>query len=187
MTKSKKRRSSLQSRSQTSPSNGKTEHNCNRTDHNKESIGPQDIKTAILLYSGIEGKALVDEVSDFFQEDPDLFIGKLGLIYFTALGQGNDYHRGFFGPLPIPNKQDYVSFVYTTIVTDRQQTDPRAKGKSYVIVCLIFLKSDVPKFLDRECVETTFEDVFAAIADVSEIDRSLTNRLKHYLVKATGN
>ncbi|MHA2232649.1 MAG: hypothetical protein ACXAB4_09175 [Candidatus Hodarchaeales archaeon] len=151
----------------------------------RESFSIHDLKATILVYTGVESLALVDEVSEFLEKDPDRFILKLGFSYFVAIGQGNEYHRGFYGPFPVPNDSEHLSFVFSTIVPDQEQLDTRANGESYVLACLFCQKSLVPKFIDRPMLEAVFEEIFAKVRDVKEIDFSLANYLKSVLIDAS--
>jgi hypothetical protein len=144
-----------------------------------------NIKATILVYSGVEGLAIVDEISEFFGEDSEQFITKLGLFYFTAIGQGGDYHQGLYGPLPVPNDKEHVSFVFSALVADEAQLDVRAEGQSYVLVCLLCQKTLVPKFIDRPLIEAAFGDLFATLEDISDINlnrESFVNNLKLSLI-----
>lgn len=128
-----------------------------------------NIKSAILIYSGLETLAIVDEVSEFLGEDSDQYIAKLGLFYFTAIGQGGDYHQGLYGPLPVPNDKEHVSFVFAALVTDEAQLDKRAGGQSYTLVCLMCPRSQVPKYIDRPAIEANLDEMITSLKDVSEI------------------
>ncbi|MFQ5980387.1 MAG: hypothetical protein ACE5OZ_19805 [Candidatus Heimdallarchaeota archaeon] len=151
-------------------------------DRSREAFSQEDLHTAILVYSGIEGIALIDEISSIFSKDHGQFILKLGLFYFTAIGQGGDYHHGFFGPLPIPGSKDYVSFVFATTVLDKSQQDSRANGKSYILTCLACERSKLPKCLDRPSIEKALEGLFASIRDVKEVDSSFANLIKRRMI-----
>lgn len=151
----------------------------------REAFSIRDLKATILVYTGVESLALVDEGSEFLGKDPDRFILKLGFSYFVAIGQGNEYHQGFYGPFPVPYDSEHVSFVFSTIVPDRGQLDARANGQSYVLACLFCQKSHVPKFIDRPSIEAVFEEVFASVQDVKEIGFSLANYLKSILIDAS--
>lgn len=147
-----------------------------------------NLKVAIIVYSGLDSPTIVDEISGFFGEDPEQFIMRLGLFYFTALGQGGNYHQGFYGPLPVPNEKEHVSFVFSSIVSDQAQLDPRAGGQSYVLVCLVCHKSQVPKYMDRPAIEADFESKFAMIGDISEIgpmQEDFTRSLKLSLINGS--
>lgn len=147
-------------------------------DRSKDGFSQEDLHAAILVYSGIEGIALIDEISRIFSKDQDQFILRLGLFYFTAIGQGGDYHHGFFGPLPIPGSKDWVSFVFATTVSDKSQQDSRANGKSYILTCLACERAKLPKCMDRPSIENALKELFASIRDVKEVDFSFAHRVK---------
>lgn len=155
------------------------------TDRSKAVLSHRDLKAAILVYSGSQGIALVDEITEFLGKDADQFILKLGLVYFTAIGQGIEYHHGFFGPLPIPGDKDFLSFVFTTTVPDRGQEDDRTNGESYILSCLICPKLQVPKFIDRLAIESAFQKLFTVVSDVREIDSSIARALKTALLNGS--
>ncbi|MFQ5978973.1 MAG: hypothetical protein ACE5OZ_12680 [Candidatus Heimdallarchaeota archaeon] len=150
-----------------------------------EKFSLPNIKVAIFAFSGGVSKPLIDELSPFFGNDRKRFLSQLGLFYFTGVGQGENYHRGFYGPLPMPNETEYVSFVFATMIPDQAQLDPRLGGQDYVLVCLVCHKTHVPKFMDRLDIEATFNNIFAAVEDVREIDFALSNCLKLVMISAT--
>ncbi|MFW9917037.1 MAG: response regulator, partial [Candidatus Thorarchaeota archaeon] len=43
---------------------------------------------------------------------------KAGLVFLTALGQGNEYHQGLFGPFPVPASKEHSALVYAKILPD---------------------------------------------------------------------
>ncbi|MFX0115880.1 MAG: hypothetical protein ACFFB3_15120, partial [Candidatus Hodarchaeota archaeon] len=143
-----------------------------------------ELKVTILIYEGTENLALIDETSEFLQQNADQFLLKLGFSYFAGIGQGDEYHQGFYGPLPVPYEKKYVSFVFSTIALDRTQGDPRANGSSYVLVCLICQKSRVPRCIDRPSIEAAFKELFAELNDINDIDQSFANGLKTILIEA---
>ncbi|MHA2272084.1 MAG: hypothetical protein ACXACI_09495 [Candidatus Hodarchaeales archaeon] len=148
-------------------------HDLSHTELAGAHLSILNVKSAILIYSGLQTLAVVDEVSEFLGEDSDQYIAKLGLFYFTAIGQGGEYHQGLFGPLPVPNDKEHVSFVFASLVADKAQLDDRAAGQSYTLVCLLCPRSQVPKYMDRAAIEESLSNIMNPLKDVSEI------KLKH--------
>ncbi|MFQ5977847.1 MAG: hypothetical protein ACE5OZ_06955 [Candidatus Heimdallarchaeota archaeon] len=150
-----------------------------------ENFSLANIKVAILTFSGNEPNLLIDEISPFFGKNSERFPLQLGLFYFTAIGQGENYHRGFYGPLPMPNETEYVSFVFTTLIPDQAQLDPSIEDQSYVLACLACHKTHVPKFMDRLDIEATFNNIFATVFDIREINSALARCLKLAMISAS--
>ncbi|MFW9914720.1 MAG: hypothetical protein ACFFGZ_03830 [Candidatus Thorarchaeota archaeon] len=144
-------------------------HDFSHTELAGTQLSILNIKTAILIYSGLQTLAIVDELSEFLGEDSDQYIAKLGLFYFTAIGQGGEYHQGLYGPLPVPNDKEHVSFVFASLVVDRAQLDERAGGQSYTLICLLCPRSQIPKYIDRAAIEESMSSIMNPLKDVSEI------------------
>lgn len=91
----------------------------------------------------------------------------MGTVYITALGQGDRYNTGLFGPLPFIGDQEYAVLIYAVMLNDRQQTDKRMGDFSYCLFCLTFPKNLNP---DRVAIETTFDTYFEERPDLDITD-----------------
>ncbi|MFW9991200.1 MAG: hypothetical protein ACFFD4_03995 [Candidatus Odinarchaeota archaeon] len=61
----------------------------------------------------------------------------LSCYYSMALGQGNHYHEGLYGPLPALGTE-YRSLLYSVLVKDEGQKDPRMDKKNYLVLCFFY-------------------------------------------------
>ncbi|MFW9998050.1 MAG: hypothetical protein ACFFD4_38765 [Candidatus Odinarchaeota archaeon] len=64
-------------------------------------------------------------------------LDSLGCYYSLALGQGNHYNEGLYGPLPVLGTGLH-SLLYAVVVTDSQQEDPRMGNRNYLIMCILY-------------------------------------------------
>lgn len=60
---------------------------------------------------------------------------KSGITLMVAIGQGEGYYQGLYGPLPINNKTN--ALIYAKMLKNEQMLDPRAEGKSYSVYLLL--------------------------------------------------
>lgn len=64
---------------------------------------------------------------------------RIGNFFYIAVGQGNERNIGLY-ELPVPGFSDFHSFVYAFEVLDPDNEDPRAQGKNYCMLAIIFPK-----------------------------------------------
>lgn len=74
-------------------------------------------------------------------------IKKASVIYLCALGQGDAYHTGFFGPVPVPGASHLNALLYAFIKADSTIIDRRADHKSYLVLGIFFPREDRNSFL----------------------------------------
>ncbi|TFF98718.1 MAG: hypothetical protein EU547_00575 [Promethearchaeota archaeon] len=92
-----------------------------------------------------------------------------GVYFYTAIGQGNQYRTGLFGPLPFGNEEEKIALIFSSIVKDSEFEDPRLKGKNYMIVSLI-VDVDKVDLIDRNKLLNLLEDNKKSINDLSEFN-----------------
>ncbi|MHA2296576.1 MAG: response regulator [Candidatus Hodarchaeales archaeon] len=112
-------------------------------------------------------------------------LSMIGVYYYTAIGQGKAHHLGLFGPLPVPGSiaETHSSLAYTTLVKDKKQTDPRMKGKSYLLMSVLYPSDYRSLFYDQDSIRTIFDESFHKINDVSEISYKFVLDMKKKLFK----
>ncbi|MFW9992848.1 MAG: hypothetical protein ACFFD4_12465 [Candidatus Odinarchaeota archaeon] len=64
-------------------------------------------------------------------------LDRLGCYYSLALGQGDHYNEGLYGPLPVLGT-GFHSLLHAVVVTDNQQEDPRMGNRNYLIACVLY-------------------------------------------------
>lgn len=65
----------------------------------------------------------------------------MGPLFTSVLGQGDAYHQGIFGPLPIPlrrEKDPLDALIASKIIKDSEQEDIRQDGKNFLVLGIIF-------------------------------------------------
>lgn len=72
----------------------------------------------------------------------DVSLMLMGTLFISVLGQGDVYHEGVFGPLPVPTVSKQVHcMVGSKIVRDTKQEDARLKDKNYLLVAFLYPSS----------------------------------------------
>ena len=123
-----------------------------------------------------------DELS-FTDADKELIEIKLGVYFTTAIGQGENNNIGVFGPLPFPDNPEYYSLIYSCFMTDPENEDPRAKGRSYCLYVVTFPKLFEPYYDNKHFLTKIFENFHSKFDKIQEITRKDLDELKVNLVK----
>ena len=92
----------------------------------------------------------------------------MSATFMTMVGQGNNYHTGLFGPLPVPIK-GYSTIIYSLMMNDRNQTDKKLKGKTYALFCLLYPQRFSTMFYQRSIIEKTFKTNIIKLKDLNEV------------------
>ncbi|MFW9917004.1 MAG: tetratricopeptide repeat protein [Candidatus Thorarchaeota archaeon] len=114
-------------------------------------------------------------------ETSSLFI-KSAVFISTALGQGSVYHKGLFGPFPLPN--DYSCLVYASLLPDATIQDKRWEGMTYALVCLGYPKRFDNLFVDRDSTAGIFEEWTEKISDVWGITDEFLGELREEIASS---
>lgn len=89
----------------------------------------------------------------------------MGSMYATMLGQGDYYHEGVYGPLPIPVQNIVLHcMIYTKRVNDQLQIDTRLKKTNYMIIGLIY-RGNLD--INRHILEDVINKWWSNISDLS--------------------
>ncbi|OLS26720.1 MAG: hypothetical protein HeimC3_08220 [Candidatus Heimdallarchaeota archaeon LC_3] len=93
---------------------------------------------------------------------------RIGNFFYIAVGQGNERNIGLY-ELPVPGFSEFHSFVYAFEVLDPDNEDPRAQGKNYCMLAVIF-----PKWIREFLPHTSFinqvlNESFVQFQTLSEI------------------
>lgn len=114
-------------------------------------------------------------------ETSSLFI-KSAVFISTALGQGNIYHEGLFGPFPLPN--DFSCLVYAKLLPDATIQDKRWEGMTYTLVCLGYPKRFDNLFVDRDSTAGIFQKWTEKISAVWGITDEFLGGLREEIVSS---
>lgn len=133
-----------------------------------------------------EGPKVLDADDEVIKQDI-LFITKSAAYLSLAIGQGSDRHKGLFGPIPAPDRSDYLYFVYAFSIRDENiiNIDKRYQdGQNYGMFALL-VRNDVSLiFYDRIKLEEMFFNELEKIDDIKSIDKYF---LKHLRTKLLDN
>ncbi|MFW9992994.1 MAG: hypothetical protein ACFFD4_13205, partial [Candidatus Odinarchaeota archaeon] len=91
----------------------------------------------------------------------------------TAVGQGGRHNEGLYGPLPVPARDrslDYSALIYSKLLPDKNQQDPRMKGKNFIMICFLY-PQEYEAFLSsrRLYIKEKHDKFIGDITDISEI------------------
>ncbi|MFX0113440.1 MAG: response regulator [Candidatus Hodarchaeota archaeon] len=106
---------------------------------------------------------------------------KAGLVFLTALGQGNEYHTGLFGPFPVPASREHAALVCAAILPDVKADDPRMPGRSYTVLGLFYPRILEGILPDRDLLTDAFTDFLQEIKEMSELDKEKLDKLRGQL------
>ncbi|MHA2298674.1 MAG: tetratricopeptide repeat protein [Candidatus Hodarchaeales archaeon] len=124
------------------------------------------------IHAGDAGELPFDDKQDVLTAMPVFFV--------TAVGQGGRHNEGLYGPLPVPTKHgNYSALIYTKLISDENQTDPRMKGKNFVMICILY-PHDFETFLStkRLRIKEVSDNFTANVTDVKEITIDKLKELK---------
>jgi hypothetical protein len=111
-----------------------------------------------------------DGPTPFYTEHPISYdeLIKTGVYLYTAIGQGNQYRTGLFGPIPFGDEKEKIALIYTSIVNDSEFEDPRLKGKNYLMISLLADEEEI-NLLNRSKILRFLEEGVEKIDDLDEL------------------
>ncbi|MFW9914282.1 MAG: PAS domain S-box protein [Candidatus Thorarchaeota archaeon] len=140
-----------------------------------------------LFKMGPKGPALVvTESLPYIEGSQDEFIFRIGVYYLAALGQGNTFNLGLYGPLPLLNAPKHVALAYSFFIDDPTGLDPRTEGKTYAFIVITIPKALVQFFSNRNAIERVFEDEISRIDCVHNISLGTLQVLKNRILSFDG-
>ena len=84
----------------------------------------------------------------------------MGSSFSIAVGQGNNYQEGLFGPLPVPRIQSNYALVFSKklnkIKVNSQTKDDSEDHEQFGILCFLYPKEFDILFFDRELLNNEF-------------------------------
>lgn len=107
---------------------------------------------------------------------------KMAIYYTTALGQGNCWHLGLYGPFPVPSSKDLLSLNYAFLIADPSNTDLRNKGKSYCILSIVFPRKMETLFNNRFILEDLIKEKIEAFTSLIDINEAVLREIKQELL-----
>lgn len=97
--------------------------------------------------------------------------------FMIVLGQGQDYHKGLYGPFPVPIP-GYSAIVFSLMMNDRQQSDPRMKGQTYSLFCILYPQLFSVCFFKREAITKIFQNRISELTDLTDLTEEFLLELR---------
>ncbi len=129
---------------------------------------PDETFMVVWKMSGMGPEVVKSEKVPLEDEETDLL--RLGVYFSTAIGQGDSYTPGLFGPLPVLDSEVYNALIFSKRITDKELEDPRFKGENFVLVAIIYPIFYEHLFYNRKEINKAFDGLMSSIEDVSDID-----------------
>ncbi len=96
----------------------------------------------------------------------------MGGYLYSAIGQGQQYHLGLFGPVPWGDKEaKQVAYIYSALLSDSGVPDIRLNGRNYLLIALI-LRQDMVHLVERNDLQIDLETSIRLISDLSNLAES---------------
>ncbi|MHA2366326.1 MAG: PAS domain-containing protein, partial [Candidatus Hodarchaeales archaeon] len=138
---------------------------------------------AIILYRiGNIGPEAIEELGTSIIKEKDRALMKLGIFTAAAIGQGGQHSTGLFGPLPVPENDDILCLVFAISLNDPTQTDPRAKGKRFCMVNIVYPRSMEALFNDRSHLIEALNTHLFSLKTVQELNKHILVQLRRSLI-----
>ncbi len=120
-------------------------------------------------------------------KDEELFVIKLTVYVFSAFVQGNRNSAGFYGPLPVMDKEKYLMFGYSFIIRDKKAKDPRKKGYEQSILFFILPRKYYFILSNRRLFEAFISQNLSSFTLLDQITldvyETLKEDIRQYIVK----
>jgi tetratricopeptide (TPR) repeat protein len=105
----------------------------------------------------------------------------MGQLYVAVLGQGEFYHEGLFGPLPVPMPNtEFRCLLSSRSIKDSSQTDSRLRRKNYALIGLVYARTIE---LDVVALNEILSSWWEGFNDLAEFTNDKFNVLKRDLLK----
>ncbi|UYP44753.1 hypothetical protein NEF87_001038 [Candidatus Lokiarchaeum ossiferum] len=101
---------------------------------------------------------------------------KVAISISVSVGQGQEYHKGLFGPLPTALPSNSLAFIYSLILTDDESQDKRLNEANLALVTLLIPEEIIKFFNDRILLESMFDQQFSHIKKMAEITEKFLER-----------
>ena len=109
--------------------------------HKNETTGKnakliEDIK-AVVFHLDKQGPSLTYHLPSRHLPFSEADFIKFSTFYYLSIGQGNNRNYGLF-ELPVPGYPEFQSLIYAFDVIDPDNEDPRAEGKNYCLLVILY-------------------------------------------------
>lgn len=107
---------------------------------------------------------------------------KLATFTVIAIGQGDSYNKGLFGPMPVPNKKDYLTLLFSFTIEDKKLQDQRYEGKNYALIAFMVHNKVIHFFYNRKAIKEVFEVSISKVTNIKNIDNEFLASLRNKLL-----
>ena len=106
-----------------------------------------------------------------------------GALFTSVLGQGEAYHQGTFGPMPLPlrrGKDSIDALIASKIIKDADQEDPRQMGKNFLVLSILY---PAKRQIARHDLGLILETWWKSIIDVTFFNNLFLENLRSQLLE----
>ncbi len=107
----------------------------------------------------------------FFSEqalDKSVEVSMGGYLY-SAIGQGQQYHQGLFGPVPWGNNEaNQAAYVYSILLPDSEVPDPRLNKRNYLLITIV-LRREMVHLVDASGIEKDLSNIVRHVSDLASL------------------
>ncbi|MFQ5977743.1 MAG: hypothetical protein ACE5OZ_06435 [Candidatus Heimdallarchaeota archaeon] len=152
-----------------------------------EQADPEGMYLSLFKLGGKGPELVFGEKIPGMENNQKEFATKIGVFYLTALGQGESFNTGLFGPLPLPRTSNqeastnpvsnFEALAYAFFINDPTNEDPRIV-KTYSIIVAIIPKTLTECIYHRKGIEMIFDNEISQFSVIQEISVTALNKLK---------
>jgi len=121
----------------------------------------------------------INKIPAEYEDVRETVVLSLGVLLYTLFGMCEldmlETGMTLSGPVKIPKMKQYNSTSFLYVVSDKNQKDPRLRGKDFCIIALGYptVYSDLVYQIDK--IKTIINNFFEGIKDISEIEDQAAN------------
>lgn len=142
------------------------------------------IHLGVAIYSEMGGELLLSEPLDWVKETSleNLYLN-LSAFWFPAIGQGDNWQIGFYGPLPLLNFQDKLTFAFAFNLTSNPRTDLRLHHFGYTLLFLMIDREIVDFFTPFSAIEKIIAYCLSSFQNEEDFDLFNLIQLKSHILE----
>lgn len=145
--------------------------------NNKFSLG-------FVKFGNMGGEYVVgDNQIELDIDEVEVFYSRMGIFWFTAIGQGHQWISNLFGPLPVLDYYDYVSMAYSFKLKDETLTDTRAKGVDLVLLIFVVHRDLVSRYEKRDSIVKSIEKIIKKVGSIKYLSTAVLNDIRKEIEK----
>lgn len=120
----------------------------------------------------------INKIPAEYEDVRETVVLSLGVLLYTLFGMCEldmlETAMTLSGPVNIPKMKQYNCTSYLYVVSDKNQKDPRLKGKDFCIVALGYPTEYSDLVYETDKIKTILNNFFEGIKDISEIEDKAT-------------